>query len=90
MRSDHDNKQHNHHNAGTNDHDAATNDHDRAGATTTTESPAENCDSSYPDFCIPPPSPDLDCGDINGTNFTVVGSDPHGFDGNDDGIGCES
>ena len=58
--------------------------------TPTTEAPAGNCDSSYPDFCIPPPSPDLDCGDINGTNFTVIGSDPHGFDGNGDGIGCES
>ena len=22
--------------------------------------------------------------------FEVVGSDPHGFDGNDDGVGCES
>ena len=59
-------------------------------ATTTTEAPAENCDSSYPDFCIPPPSPDLDCGDVSGTNFTVVGSDPHGFDGDSDGVGCES
>ncbi len=58
--------------------------------TTTTEAPAENCDSSYPDFCIPPPSPDLDCGDVNGTNFSVVGSDPHGFDGDGDGVGCES
>jgi hypothetical protein len=50
-----------------------------------------SCHSSYPDVCIPPPPPDLDCGDIDARNFEVVGSDPHGFDGNDnDGIGCES
>jgi hypothetical protein len=49
-----------------------------------------NCHSSYPDFCIPPPPPDLDCAQVNGTIFTVVGSDPHGFDGDNDGVGCES
>src|SRR5829696_6386364 len=47
------------------------------------------CDSSYPDFCIPPPPPDLNCDDVDDTNFEVVGSDPHGFDGDNDGIGCE-
>jgi hypothetical protein len=52
--------------------------------------PSGNCDPSYPDFCIPPPPPDLDCKDIDGGNFTVRPPDPHGFDGNDnDGIGCE-
>jgi len=51
--------------------------------------PPANCDASYPDFCIPPPPPDLDCADI-GTSFTVVGSDPHGFDADDDGTGCDS
>lgn len=65
-------------------------------ATTTTSKPtttvttAENCDPYYPDFCIPPPPPDLDCGDIPQKNFTVLQPDPHGFDGNKDGIGCES
>jgi micrococcal nuclease len=49
-----------------------------------------NCDSSYPDFCIPPPPPDLSCGDIGRLNFTVLTPDPHGFDGNNDGVGCES
>lgn len=49
-----------------------------------------NCDPSYPDFCIPPPPPDLDCPDISRTDFRVVGDDPHGFDGDDDGVGCES
>jgi micrococcal nuclease len=51
--------------------------------------PSPGCDPSYPDFCIPPPPPDLDCADI-GTSFTVIGSDPHGFDADDDGTGCDS
>jgi micrococcal nuclease len=49
-----------------------------------------NCDPSYPDFCIPPPPPDLDCGDIPQKRFTVLQPDPHRFDGDKDGIGCES
>ncbi|MGI0012777.1 MAG: thermonuclease family protein [Nitrososphaera sp.] len=49
-----------------------------------------DCDPSYPDVCIPSPPPDLDCGDISYRNFRVVGSDPHRFDGNKDGVGCES
>lgn len=48
-----------------------------------------NCDPSYPDVCIAPPPPDLDCGEINARNFRVVGSDPHRFDGDKDGVGCE-
>ncbi len=49
-----------------------------------------NCDSSYPTVCIPPPPPDLDCPEIPYQDFAVTGSDPHGFDGDRDGIGCES
>lgn len=49
-----------------------------------------NCDPSYPDFCIPPGIPDLDCADAPGTNFSVLPPDPHGFDGDGDGVGCES
>jgi hypothetical protein len=49
-----------------------------------------NCDPAYPTVCIPPPPPDLDCGDIPYTNFTVLAPDPHGFDGDNDGIGCET
>lgn len=49
-----------------------------------------SCDSSYPDVCIPPYPPDLDCGDITERRFAVRGPDPHGFDGDNDGIGCES
>jgi micrococcal nuclease len=47
------------------------------------------CDPSYPDVCIPPPPPDLNCGDIEYTNVRVIGEDPHHFDGNKDGVGCE-
>ena len=54
------------------------------------ETPAPVCDPSYPGVCIPPPPPDLNCGDIEHQNFTVVGSDPHNFDSDDDGVGCES
>ena len=57
---------------------------------TTTTTEAENCDPYYPDFCIPPPPPDLNCSDIPQKNFTVLQPDPHGFDGNKDGVGCES
>jgi hypothetical protein len=49
------------------------------------------CDPSYPDVCIPPPPPNLNCDDEGvPENFEVSGSDPHGFDGDNDGIGCES
>jgi micrococcal nuclease len=55
-----------------------------------TAPPASNCDSSYPGVCIPPYPPDLDCGDVTYRRFDVIGSDPHGFDGDGDGLGCES
>jgi hypothetical protein len=52
------------------------------------------CAASYPTVCIPPPPPDLDCGDIPFRNFRVrwdvANPDPHHFDGNRDGVGCES
>jgi micrococcal nuclease len=48
------------------------------------------CDASYPDVCIPPGPPDLDCPEITHRNFRVVGPDPHRFDGNHDGVGCEA
>lgn len=47
-----------------------------------------NCDLAYPTVCIPPPPPDLDCGEVAHRDFTR--SDPHGFDGDNDGIGCET
>lgn len=51
----------------------------------------QQCHPAYPDVCIPPPPPDLDCRDIPHRRFRVdwTYGDPHGFDGNRDGIGCE-
>jgi len=48
------------------------------------------CDPSYPDICVPPPPPDLDCRDIPYRRFRVLPPDPHRFDSDRDGIGCES
>ena len=48
-----------------------------------------NCDPSYPDRCIPPPPPDLDCADI-GHRIRVLPPDPHHFDVDGNGIGCET
>ena len=54
--------------------------------------PTATCDPSYVGACIPPPPPDLDCGDIREMGITgeirVVGSDPHHLDPEDDGIAC--
>lgn len=51
-----------------------------------------SCDPSYPDFCIAPAYEvgDLDCAQIAGAYFTVYQPDPHGFDADFDGYGCES
>jgi micrococcal nuclease len=51
--------------------------------------PHGKCDSAYPTVCIPPPPPDLDCADIPYKHFKVLPPDPHHFDGDHDGIGCE-
>ena len=57
-----------------------------------------SCDPSYPDFCIEPNQSDLNCQDDDGIlesneiphkNFKVGSDDPHGFDKDKDGIGCE-
>ncbi len=53
------------------------------------------CDPSYPTgekgqkICIPPGPPDLDCQDIPYRRFKVLSPDPHRFDRDKDGIGCE-
>jgi micrococcal nuclease len=52
--------------------------------------PRSGCDPSYPTVCIPPYPPDIDCSDVPHKRFKVVGTDPHGFDGDRDGIGCET
>ncbi len=50
--------------------------------------PRSNCDPNY-EPCVPDTSYDLDCSDIS-FSVTVVGSDPHRFDRDGDGYGCES
>jgi hypothetical protein len=49
-----------------------------------------NCSPAYPGVCIPPAPPDLNCPDIPYRNFVVLAPDPHGFDRNNDGVGCEN
>jgi uncharacterized repeat protein (TIGR01451 family) len=55
--------------------------------------PAGTCHRSYPDVCIPPPPPDLDCADIPYRNFSVLRDppdpDPHILDRNEDGVACQ-
>lgn len=50
----------------------------------------QHCDRvSYPDVCIPPAPPYLTCSDIPDRNFVVRRPDPHRFDADGNGIGCE-
>src|SRR5215217_2494069 len=49
------------------------------------------CDPSYPDVCIASPPPNLNCHDEGvPENFQVLSPDPHDFDRDSDGIGCET
>lgn len=57
--------------------------------TETQEAPGGDCDPSYPDACIPSPPPELNCPDVDQQGFAVKGDDPHGFDADGDGVGCE-
>jgi Flp pilus assembly pilin Flp len=74
-------------------------DHVVRGAGESTSQPAltppatVQCDGSYEDVCIPPPPPDLDCGDLVDMGIalpvSLVGSnDPHHLDPDGDGLGC--
>jgi hypothetical protein len=60
-----------------------------APAPAPTPAPSTNCDPAYPTVCIPPPPPDKNCPDIPYRNFPVLPPDPHNFDLDRDGIGCE-
>jgi hypothetical protein len=62
----------------------------RAPIPTATVKPVTKCDPSYPDVCIPPPPPDLNCSNIPYKRFRVLPPDPHGFDRDGNGIGCEN
>ncbi|HVK27554.1 MAG TPA: thermonuclease family protein [Nocardioides sp.] len=44
-----------------------------------------SCEPGY-DPCVPRYPPDLDCADVG--PVTVTGSDPHGLDGDGDGVAC--
>jgi hypothetical protein len=60
----------------------------RAGGSAPLHDP--RCDPSYPDYCIPPPPPDLDCPQVRGAKpFRVRRPDPHKFDQDHNGWGCE-
>lgn len=48
-----------------------------------------NCSPAYPEKCIPPAPPELDCEDIVQRNFWVLSPDPHNFDPDGNGLGCE-
>ncbi len=55
--------------------------------------PKKKCAPSYPTLCIPVGIDDLDCSDVwrlyKARNFKVLRPDPHRFDRDKDGIGCE-
>ena len=61
--------------------DAGTGGADSAGG---------GCDPNYTP-CVPISAKDLDCGDLPGGPYTVIGTDRHRLDNNDpDNIGCEA
>lgn len=62
----------------------------KAPSTKATATKLSSCDPAYPDVCIPSPPPDLDCKDIPYRRFRVLSPDPHNFDGDGNGIGCEA
>ncbi|CAN5692350.1 hypothetical protein BH24ACT26_BH24ACT26_22930 [soil metagenome] len=64
-------------------------DRARSGGGGSGASGGGRCDAGYKGACIPPYPPDVDCSEIGPRGFSSVGSDPHGFDGDGDGIACE-
>lgn len=53
--------------------------------------PESNCHPAYPDDCIPPAPPDLDCPSIgHRVRVDRAHGDPHRLDADADGWGCES
>ncbi|MEM1392695.1 MAG: hypothetical protein AAGG00_05270 [Cyanobacteria bacterium P01_H01_bin.150] len=58
-------------------------------STNSTALSRQNCDPAYPDLCISKDSPDLQCSNVKERNFKVLPPDPHRFDGDGNGIGCE-
>lgn len=60
-------------------------------AQTLASNPSKDCDPAYPKVCIPPFGVvgDLNCGDVPFSQIVTLPADPHRFDGDKDGIGCE-
>jgi hypothetical protein len=46
------------------------------------------CHPSYPDICLAPRGPDIDCEDIDVFRIRVLPPDPYDLDVNGDGLGC--
>ena len=58
---------------------------------TTAQPSGGNCHPAYPGDCIPPAPPDLDCPDVaRKVRVDHAHGDPHGFDRDGDGFGCDS
>ncbi|MDP6716673.1 MAG: thermonuclease family protein [SAR202 cluster bacterium] len=62
---------------------------DRRGAWATSPALAEACDPSYPTICVPQDADPMTCDDIPSTPFPTLRPDPHGFDPDGDGLGCD-
>ncbi|MDQ3767385.1 MAG: thermonuclease family protein [Actinomycetota bacterium] len=69
--------------------DAAPTGGGRRSEESTPSSGNGRCDLNYSGVCIPTPPPDIDCPDAGAEGFSSIGSDPHGFDSDGDGIACE-
>lgn len=51
---------------------------------------AAGCEPAYTDVCVPPAPPILTCAEADAWNIVIESADPHGFDTDGDGIGCET
>ena len=60
-----------------------------ASAGTKSRDDDTDCDPSYPTLCIPVGAADLDCAEVAESDFPVRPPDPHHFDADHDGRGCE-
>lgn len=49
----------------------------------------QRCHPAYPDICVAPQAPDLDCRDLPRANVQVREPDPYEFDADGDLVGCE-